>query len=195
MSDPERVEVRSRTQLKAWLREHHEQSESIWLVTFKKGVGAGHLAYEEIVQEALVWGWIDSLPRALDDDRTMLRLSPRQKGSNWSKSNRERVNHLIQAGEMQPAGLNAVEAAKDDGSWDRLKQAETGAAPKDLAAHLGAGGRRGWKNYSIAVRRRTLEWLLNAKREATRKRRIEHIGEAVAVGEDPTQWTPKSKKM
>lgn len=194
MSDPERVEVRSRSQLETWLRKHHEQSESIWLVTFKKATGPDHLPYEDVVQEALAWGWIDSLPRALDDERTMLRLSPRQKGSNWSKSNRERVKHLIQAGEMQPAGLNAVEAAKDDGSWDRLKQAETGAAPKDLAAHLGAGGRRGWRTYSITVRRRTLEWLLDAKREATRKRRIERIVEAVAVGEDPTQWRPKSKK-
>ncbi len=194
MSDPERVEVRSRTELKAWLKRNHGQSESIWLVTFKKAVGAGHLAYEEIVQEALVWGWIDSLPRALDDERTMLRLSPRQRGSNWSKSNRERVQQLIQAGEMQPGGLNAVEAARDDGSWNRLKQAETGTAPKDLAAHLGADGRRGWKNYSIAARRRALEWLLNAKQEATRKRRIAHIKEAVAVGEDPTHWRPKSKQ-
>lgn len=193
MSTHERVEVRNRAELKAWLMKHHEQSESIWLVTFKKAAGKDHLPYDEIVQEALAWGWVDSLPRALDDKRTMIRLSPRRRGSAWSKPNRDRVQSLIQAGKMQPAGLAAVETAKEDGSWDHLKQTETGIAPDDLAEQLGSCGCKVWEGYSMAVRRRTLEWLINAKQKTTRERRIAHILEAISVGEDPTKWKPKPR--
>lgn len=191
MKEYARVEAEGRAALSAWLAEHHAQNAPIWLVTVKKGKGEGYIPYGEIVEEALRFGWIDSLPRKLDETRAMLLLSPRKPGSAWSKANRERVARLIEAGAMMPAGMAKVEAAKADGSWDRLKASESGAVPSDLAAAL--RGERdataGWDGFTDAVRRRALEQVLAAKRAETRAARIAKVVAGAAKGVDPTKWT------
>jgi uncharacterized protein YdeI (YjbR/CyaY-like superfamily) len=110
-----RVEVRGRAELREWLAAHHSQAEGVWLVTYKKKPGAPHLPYSDIVEEALCFGWIDSLPRKLDDDRTMLLLTPRKAGSAWSAANKQRVERMSEAGLMKEAGLRKVEEAKASG--------------------------------------------------------------------------------
>jgi len=150
------------------------QRESIWLVTWKKAAGARYLPYGAIVDEALAFGWIDSLPRALDAERTMILLSPRKTGSSWSAVNRERVERLIAAGAMHPAGLARVAAAKADGSWSRLDAVEALTIPDDLAAALvpGSVADGHFHAFPRSVARRILEWIGNARTPETRARRI-----------------------
>lgn len=114
----ERVAVKSRGEWRGWLEQHHGQLESIWLITYKKCAGRLYLPYEDFVEEALCFGWIDSLTRRLDEQRTMTLMSPRRARSAWSKPNKERVARLLAAGLMREAGIEAVERAKRDGMWD-----------------------------------------------------------------------------
>lgn len=188
-----KVEVKTAAELRAWLAAHHTAAESFWLVTHRKGAGEVYVPYAAVVEELLCFGWIDSLPRALDDERTMVLISPRKPGSNWSKDNRERIEVLEREGRMAPAGAAVIAASRKDGSWDRLKMTETGTAPPDLLEALGeAGATSGWQALSLAVRRRSLEFLLAAKRPETRARRIAAIVAAAGKGKDPTAWKPKS---
>lgn len=189
----ERVEVASTAELREWLAAHHVRTESVWLVTGKKQAGARYIPYSAIVEELLCFGWIDSLPRALDETRAMLLISPRKRGSAWSKDNRERIARLEREGRMADPGRAVVEAARADGAWDRLVATETGEAPPDLASALvAAGALAGWGRLSLAVRRRSLELLLAAKRPETRAARIARIVAAAAEGKDPTAWRPKT---
>jgi uncharacterized protein YdeI (YjbR/CyaY-like superfamily) len=111
------VEVESREELRRWLEANHETSPGIWLVTYKKG-DPRYLPYEHVVEEALCFGWIDSKARRVDDRRTSIVLTPRKPRSNWSAPNRARVERLLAAGLMTPAGVAAIERAKADGTWD-----------------------------------------------------------------------------
>src|SRR6476469_2355295 len=132
MPDAPRVYVADRAAWRAWLAEHGTGSTGLWLV-YDKGRGR-RLSYDDIVEEALCFGWIDSLPRTLDDTRAMLYVAPRKPRSSWSRVNKERVERLIAAGAMTPAGLAVVEAAKAGGTWNALDRVEDGDEPRDLAA-------------------------------------------------------------
>lgn len=188
----ERVEVASTRELRAWLAANHARGQSVWLVTGKKGAGAGYIPYAGIVEELLCFGWIDSLPRALDESRAMLLISPRKPGSAWSKDNRERIARLEAEGRMAAPGRAVVEAARADGAWERLMETESGEAPPDLAEALAAAGARArWEAFSLSVRRRSLELLLAARRPETRAARIARIVAAAREGKDPTAWRPR----
>ncbi len=174
MEDHTRVEVKSRKELRAWLRVHHKQSESIWLVTYKKSTPELHVSYDEIVEEALCFGWIDSLPRKLDEKRTMLRLSPRKPKSAWSKINKDRVKKLIAQKRMTKAGLLVIEAARKSGTWDVLNAVEAATLPKDLLAafRMFPGSKKNFDAFPPSSRRAILEWISTAKTLATREKRV-----------------------
>jgi uncharacterized protein YdeI (YjbR/CyaY-like superfamily) len=177
------VHVTTRAAWRRWLSSHHATSPGIWLVRFKKGYGPAP-SYDDIVEEALCVGWVDSLPRALDAERTMLLITPRKPKSVWSAPNRERVARLIASGLMRPAGLAKVEAAKADGSWDALKAAESLELPPALVkAFRGQQrARANWDAFTDASRRAILQWLLSAKTDATREKRVAEIVAKAAVG-------------
>jgi len=109
--DLPRVAVGSRAELRCWLEANHAQDSAIWLVTWKKHVADRHVPWDDVVEEALCFGWVDSLPRKLDADRTMLRLSPRRPGSGWSAINKSRIEGLIARGLMAPAASGRDERA------------------------------------------------------------------------------------
>lgn len=182
----------SRAELRAWLAENHAGSRGIWLVRFKKGRGP-HVTYDEVVEEALAFGWVDSLPRGLDDDRSMLLLTPRKPGSAWSAANKARIEKLAAAGLMTPAGEAVVEAARASGRWTAIDDADALVEPPDLAAALDAtpGARASWDAFPRSVRRPALEQLLAAKTDATRTKRLTLIVEESAAGRRPFQWRPK----
>ena len=124
MSTPyEQVLVESREQWRSWLQEHAGSSTGIWLVTWKKGHGP-HVGYDDVVDEALCFGWVDSQPRSIGDARSSRLLTPRRPGSSWSRLNKQRVERLFAAGLMAPAGLAAIAKAQQDGSWAALDQVE-----------------------------------------------------------------------
>ena len=190
MRDCPRVEVGSREELRAWLAAHHEQDESIWLVVGKKNAGDRYIPYDAIVEEALCFGWIDSLVHALDDMRSMRLLSPRRPNSVWSSVNRERVESLIASGRMHAAGLAKVEAAKAEGSWDAAKPRETELLPEALAARLrdDSAARALFEALSPGKQRLAISWITDAKTEATRARRIDALMIGLERGLDPIEW-------
>lgn len=183
------VEVRSRAELRAWLASHHEQETSIWLVRWKAGT-PHFLSYGDTVDEALCFGWIDSLPRKLDKDRTMTLPSPRKPGSGWSAVNKRKVETLIAAGLMTPAGLAKIEVAKADGSWTALDHARQAELPDDLVVALAAHppAAENFQAFPPSTRRAILEWIGLAKRPETRVIRIETTARDAQANRRANQW-------
>lgn len=177
--DLPRVQIESRAEWRAWLAANHESAESIWLVTFKKGSGRPYVPYDDVVEEAICFGWVDSLPRKLDEERTMLLLSPRKPGSAWSKANKERAERMNAAGKMKPAGLTKIEQSKEDGSWTFLDDVEALVVPEDLSAAL-EGHENAGENFAAfppSSKRGILEWIKQAKKPETRGKRIRETAE------------------
>jgi uncharacterized protein YdeI (YjbR/CyaY-like superfamily) len=115
--DYELVHAETRAEWRRWLAANHTGAPGVWLVSWKKPTGKPAVGYDAAVEEALCFGWIDSTQRRIDDERSRLLFTPRRPRSNWSPSNVERVERLLAAGLMQPAGLAAVEDAKARGAW------------------------------------------------------------------------------
>jgi uncharacterized protein YdeI (YjbR/CyaY-like superfamily) len=174
-----RVTVRSRAQWRHWLEVNHESTPGIWLVTYKKNSGKPYVAYDDVVEEALCFGWIDGLKRPLDEKQTMLHVSPRRLKSVWSRVNKERVERLVANGLMMASGLEKIERAQRDGSWDYLQDTDALEVPEDLAAALAdqPGFRTAFDALSESWRRRLLHFLKDAKGADTRKKRIAQIFE------------------
>jgi uncharacterized protein YdeI (YjbR/CyaY-like superfamily) len=185
----DRVHAETREQWRKWLADNHERPTGVWLVSWRQHTGRPRIAYEESVEEALCFGWVDSKGRRLDDDRTMLWFAPRKPSSGWARSNKERVARLEAAGLMQPAGRSAVAAAKASGAWTRLDDVEDLVVPEDLAAAFAArpGARELWDGFPRSVRRAILEWIAQARRAETRAKRIAETAERAARGERANQ--------
>jgi uncharacterized protein YdeI (YjbR/CyaY-like superfamily) len=180
VTDAEIVYVRDREHWRAWLEQNHADSPSIWLAIPKGRNGTP--SYEEIVEEALAYGWIDGQARSLDDTHSLMLMSPRKKGSGWSRTNQRRIERLVAEGRMTPGGQAKVDAAKADGSWTLLDAAEDGIVPDDLAAVIDM---ELWETFPPGIRKLALTSVYTAKRPETRARRIAAIAERMARGERP----------
>ena len=170
----EKVEVKTRSDLRKWLQAHCLQDQGVWLIKYKKPYKY-YLSYDDVVEECICFGWIDSLPRKLDAQRTMLYISPRKKGSNWSKVNKERVKKLELAELIQEAGLIKIEQAKKDGSWSFLDDVEALILPDDLKQAFSENqvAQKNFQTFPRSSKRGILEWIKNAKRPETRAKRIQ----------------------
>lgn len=159
---------------RAWLAVHHAQAAGVWLVRSKLGSGEPVLSYAEAVEEALCFGWIDSLPRKLDEHRTKLLFTPRKPRSAWSRPNKERVARLIEAGLMAPAGLAAIGAAQATGSWEALDAIEDLTMPVVLMDALGAlpAAAEAFAGFPASAKKAMYWWIASAKRPETAERRI-----------------------
>lgn len=168
------VRPRDRAEWRAWLERNHATSAGVMLAVAKKDAKRPGVTYDEGVEEALAFGWIDSTSRALDDDAFGVTMGPRKRGSQWARSNKERVARLTAEGRMAPAGLAAVEAAKADGSWTALDDVEALVVPPDLAEALAADpvAQANWDAFPDSARKTSLYWVAGAKRPETRQKRI-----------------------
>lgn len=185
IDDLERVQITSISELDDWLREHHEQRESVWLVSFKKHRPERYVSWSDIVDALLAWGWIDSRARRLDENRSMRLLSPRKAGSPWSRVNKDKIERLEAEGRIRPPGRAVIERAKADGSWTVYDECEDLVVRPDLAKALAdAKARDGWDALSPSMRRGILWWIKSAKRPATRAKRIATTAERIAAGVD-----------
>lgn len=184
------IHPKSRHAWRVWLTKHHNRDEGIWLISWKKVSGKSQIAYDELVEEALCFGWIDSKPNKLDEQRSMLWFAPRKRGKGWSKLNKTRVEHAISTGIMMPSGLSKVEAAKKDGSWNALDAVEALEIPPDLsrilAKHDTATGN--FDKFPRSVKRGILEWIGNAKTTETRAKRIAETADLAAINQRANQW-------
>ena len=180
----------SRAAWRAWLEAHHTRDEGVWLVRNKAASGLPALSTDDVVEEAIAFGWIDSVPKKLDAERSLLWVSPRRPGSRWSRLSKERAARMEAAGRMADAGRAAIARARADGTWTALDDVENLVVPDDLAEALGARppARAEWDAFPPSVRRGILEWVLDAKREATRRRRVAETARLAAAGKRANQW-------
>jgi uncharacterized protein YdeI (YjbR/CyaY-like superfamily) len=161
----------------------------------KKISGLPHVSYDESVEEALCFGWVDSKPGKVDDTRSKLYFAPRKGKSGWSRPNKDRVQRLIKAELMRPAGLEKIEAAKRDGTWTLLDAVENLEIPDDLKAMF-ARFPQSAENFAVfprSAKRGILEWIVQAKRAETRAARVEETARLAAQNVRANQWRQATK--
>lgn len=180
----------SRQKWREWLKKNHRIKQSVWLVCYKKKTNVPTISWSDAVDEALCFGWIDSTRRSLDADTFIQFFARRKAGSMWSKVNKAKVEQLISDKRMTKAGLESIKVAKQNGSWIILDEVETGVIPNDLSKAFKAhkGSKEFFQSLSNSVRKMILVWLVLAKREETRKKRIDEIAELAGMKLRPKQF-------
>jgi uncharacterized protein YdeI (YjbR/CyaY-like superfamily) len=171
---------------RAWLAADHATSSGVWLKIAKAGSGSEGVSYADALEVALCYGWIDGQKRKLDDDHWLQRFTPRKARSRWSRINRDKATALIERGEMQPAGLRQVEAARADGRWDAAYAGQrTATVPDDLRRALDADPDAAEFFSTLDSRNRyaILYRVQDAKKPETRARRIDKYVAMLAAGE------------
>jgi len=176
----------SQADWEAWLDEHHATSDGVWIKMAKKGSGIPSVAYPEVLDTAICFGWIDGQRKALDEQCFLQRFTPRRARSRWSQINRDKAEALIAAGRMRPAGLAEVERAKADGRWDAAYGGQrTMTVPEDLQRELDARPQAAafFAQLSSQNRYAILYRLHDAKRPETRARRLAKFVAMLEAGE------------
>ena len=188
--DAEHVQFENRGQWRAWLSRHHATATGVWVVWFKKSAGKPSPTYVDLVLEALCFGWIDSRPGKVDDERTKLYFCPRKKGSVWAATNKARVEQLAAEGLMTPAGQALVEQAKADGSWNLLDASDALVTPDDLVAAFDSylGSADYFAAFPASTRKQLLFWIDSAKRPQTRATRVDEIARLAQQNTRANQW-------
>lgn len=182
------VTVRSRAELRAWLAANHAVSGAVWLAAYRKH-HPDYMSPEDGTEELLCWGWINSVPRALDSDRSMILIAPRNPASAWSAVNKALVEKARASGAMTPAGEASIAKAQANGMWDFLNDVDALTLPPDLTAALAATETAGfWAAQPRSVRRGTLEWIKTAKTPVTRQKRIKDVTDSAAQGLRPSPF-------
>jgi uncharacterized protein YdeI (YjbR/CyaY-like superfamily) len=182
---------RTRQTWRAWLLRNHARSAGLWLAYYKKSSGKTSVTYEEALQEALCFGWIDSTVRRVDEERYAQKYTPRNDRSVWSASNKARIGELTARGLLAPSGLAKVEAAKRNGSWERLEGVDRighGAEPpRDLLGALDRepGARAAFDRCPPSHRKLWAYWVLSAKKPETRARRVAETVKRLLAGRRP----------
>jgi uncharacterized protein YdeI (YjbR/CyaY-like superfamily) len=162
---------------RAWLETNHQSVKAVWLIYYKKESGLSRVSYDDAVDEAICFGWIDSVIKKIDEFRSVQYFSPRKPKSNWSRVNKMRVERLEKAGKLMSAGLKMIELAKQSGTWSALDEVENLEIPADLQDALASNqlAAQNFDAFARTYKRGILEWLLSAKRPETRQQRIEKI--------------------
>lgn len=174
IEDLEQIEVSSYQELRRWLKANHGQSESVWLVTFKKLIPEKYVSRDEVLDELTAFGWIDGVRSQVDEVRTMQLISPR-KTKPWAKSYKLRATKLIAEEKMHSAGLAAVQEAIANGGWDEMVEVDELLVPEDLQEALAARGMAAehFDAFPVSIRRNILRWIFSAKKAETRIKRID----------------------
>jgi uncharacterized protein YdeI (YjbR/CyaY-like superfamily) len=181
------VEAKHRAEWRDWLAEHHDKETEIWLVYYKKGTGVASVDYESSVEEALCYGWVDSIIKKIDDRKYARKFTPRKDDSKWSPSNIKRVKKLIKEELMTEAGLQKVEAAKQSGKWDEPVQRPE--LSFEMHPEFGEAleknkqAKETFENLAPTYQKQYLGWIEVAKRPETREKRIKESIRLLEGGE------------
>ncbi len=176
----------NRAQWRKWLQKKHTKETEVWLVFLKKHTGRQNVSYDDAVEEALCFGWIDGLKRSIDEDRYMHRFTPRKPDSKWSSSNKKRAQRMLKAHRMAPAGKKTIELAKKNGNWaETVSQPADFAMPPAFSARLKRSKKAAafFSTLSPSCQKQYIVWIATAKRPETRKRRLDEAIELLKRGE------------
>jgi uncharacterized protein YdeI (YjbR/CyaY-like superfamily) len=186
---------KNRQEWREWLQSNHDKKQSVWLIYYKKKSNIPTITYNEAVDEALCFGWIDSKSKPLDEHKFMQFFSRRKEKSVWSRINKEKIERLTSEGLMTKAGFDIIEIAKQNGSWTILDDAEALIIPSDLDHEFKK--RPEAKSYFLSLsrsdKRNILQWLILAKREETRQKRISEIVDLAEQNLKPKQFRGQKK--
>lgn len=182
-----RLQPSSRQEWRDWLATNYATSPGIWFIYYKQSSGKQRVSYDDAVEEALCFGWIDSLTRKLDDERYLQLFTPRKPKSIWSRLNKERMARLLEQGLMAEPGLVKIEAAKRDGSWNAYDDIDAMLIPDDLAQAFAGNptAETYFQTLSNSAKKAILWHIASAKRPETRSKRIEQIINAAVENKNP----------
>lgn len=175
MSVREELYVTGREEWREWLKRNHASKREVWLVYYKQHTGRPRIPYDDAVEEALCFGWIDSIVRKIDDEMFAQKFTPRTGKSRWSETNKERAVRMVKMGRMTEAGFRRIREAKESGEWSRAAlPARKLAVPAFIRKALEKNGRalRNFEKLAPSQRRLFVGWVSSAKREETRKKRL-----------------------
>jgi len=169
--------VKNRAEWRQWLQRYHQSQTEIWLIFYKKHTGRPSLPYDEAVEEAICFGWIDSIIKGLDDEKYAQKFTPRKIRSKWSRLNIKRAQNMIEQGKMMPAGLFSFKQNKN--STKKIVPQQPNAheliIPADLKTALShnRAAQQNFENFAFSYKRNYVGWINSAKKDKTRKKRIE----------------------
>jgi len=187
---PIRFAPKDREAWTAWLEQHHTSAAEVHVVFQRKGTGVPSITYDEAVEEALCFGWIDGVKHKVDDQRYTYRFTPRRKGSAWSDINKERITRLDAAGKIRPAGQRAIDEARETGAWEKPARAVMpDAMPPELVAGFAKNkkARAAYDAQAPGMQKSWQRWIHQAKQAETRERRAKQAIACLANG-DPHPW-------
>ena len=181
-----------------WLEKHHEARDVLWVGLYKKATGKATMTWDEAVDEALCFGWIDGVRRTVDESSYKTRFTPRRKGSNWSRKNIASVERLSADGRMRPPGIRAFEArlTERSGVYSFEQDGATRLAPALLARfHEHPEAWESFEAEPAGYRRIIIHWVMSARREATRLRRLDRVIEVSSRGRRVDLSSPFRKEL
>lgn len=177
-------------QWRQWLMENHHRDQGIWLIQHNKKSGRPSISWSDAVDEALCFGWIDSLKKKLNEESSIQYFGKRKSKSTWSKINKQKIEKLTAENRMSQAGLDCITIAKENGSWEILDSVEELIIPEDLALELSArpNATEFFQSLSKSIKKMMLYWVISAKRPETRQKRILEIAESAEKKMKPKQF-------
>lgn len=182
------VYFKTNQEWRKWLEKNHSKEKEIWLLHYKKHTDKPGVTYPEALEEAICFGWIDGRMRRIDDEKHMIRYTHRRKGSVWSLRNRKIAEDMIKQKKMTPTGLLLIEDAKKSGMWQNAyTNLKKERLPSDLKKAL-ISDKKTWKNFqnfANSYRNTYIGWVISAKTEETRKRRIKKVAERSKLNKKP----------
>lgn len=170
-----------------WLSKHHHQKESIWLIIHKQNSSNPNLSWSEAVDQALCFGWIDGIKKPINKEKYMHYFCKRKDTSTWSKINKNKVEQLISKNLMMDAGFESIKTAKQNGSWNLLDDVEALLIPEDLEEKFRTkpGSKEFFQNLNKSTKKGMLQWIVLAKQEKTRQKRIQEIVDCASANTKP----------
>jgi uncharacterized protein YdeI (YjbR/CyaY-like superfamily) len=184
---------KTRKAWRSWLQKNHADKQHVWLIIYRKAASKPTVTYDEVVEEALCFGWIDSKPNKRDDESYFLFIAPRKPKSPWSALNKKRIEKLLQQNKIEDAGLKKIEAAKKDGAWIALDKIEALEMPSELkkAFAKSKAGLQHFEQFPPGVKKQIYQWVDTAKTEQTLQKRVTETVVRAEKNIRANQWKPK----
>jgi uncharacterized protein YdeI (YjbR/CyaY-like superfamily) len=174
--------AQTRNEWRVWLEKNHQSEKSVWLIIYHKNSDTKSVYYDDSVEEAICFGWIDSIAHKRDGESKYQFFAQRKPRSNWSRANRTRAEKMMEQGLMTPSGQKLIDLAKRSGAWEALDDVQKSVIPDDLQNQLNKNdvAMKNFLAFPPSSKRIILEWILNAKKDETRQNRIKETARLAA---------------